>query len=207
MDSDIQNVYDNIAKDFDRTRYKIWPEIEKFINNLEPNSLVGDIGCGNGKNMLVSRKDLMFKGMDLSSEFVKICLSKELDVINGNILNIPFENNYFDHTMSVAVIHHLHDKKDRIKAITELLRITKQNGTIFIYVWAFEQPIETRNKFNSSDEMVPYTTLSGQTYHRYYHLYKQNELYDEIKEIKEYNYDIIMFGYERGNWYATIKKI
>jgi hypothetical protein len=64
--------------------------------------------------------------------------------------------------------------------------------------------------------MVPYTTLSGQTYdryhryhryHRYYHLYKQNELYDEIKEIKEYNYDIIMFGYERGNWYATIKKI
>lgn len=206
MDSDIQNVYDNIAKDFDRTRYKIWPEIEKFINNLEPNSLIGDIGCGNGKNMMPSRKDLIFKGMDLSTEFVKICCSKGLDVINGNILNIPFEDNYFNHTMSVAVIHHLYDKKDRIKAITELLRITKTNGTIFVYVWALEQPKETKNKFNSTDEMVPYTTLSGKTYHRYYHLYKQNELYDEIKEIKEYNYNIIMHGYERGNWYLIIKK-
>jgi alkylated DNA repair protein alkB family protein 8 len=66
MDLDIQNVYDNIAKDFDRTRYKIWPEIKKFINNLDSNSLVGDIGCGNGKNMLPIRKDLIFKGIDLS---------------------------------------------------------------------------------------------------------------------------------------------
>lgn len=205
--TDIQYVYDNIAEDFNRTRYKIWTSVEKFINSLEPHSLIGDIGCGNGKNMLPNRKDLKFKGMDLSNEFVKICCSKGLDVINGNILNIPFEDNYFDHTMSVAVIHHLQNKIDRIKAITELLRITKQNGTIFVYIWAYEQPNEAKNKFNTCDEMVPYTTLSGKIFQRYYHLYRQNEIECEIEEIKDYNYNIIKNGYERGNWFVIIKKL
>ena len=207
MDKDIEIVYDNIAIDFDRTRYKIWPAVNKFLNILPANTSIGDIGCGNGKNMILGRQDLKYKGMDLSDEFIKICLQKNLDVLKGNILMIPYEDEHFDNSMSIAVIHHLENKNDRIKAITELLRITKKNGMIMVYVWAFEQPSESKNKFNSCDELVPYKTLSGDIYHRYYHLYQHYELEKEINQITTYNFTIHESGYERGNWYVIIHKL
>jgi SAM-dependent methyltransferase len=204
---DIHEVYDNIAHDFDRTRFQVWPIIKKFINSLPANCTIADIGCGNGKNIDLSRKDINYKGMDISSEFVKICIKKGLDVIQGNILNIPFENNQFDNSMSIAVIHHLFDRMDRVKAISELLRITKKDGFVLLYVWAFNQPEKSKRKFSSYDEMVPYKTISGEIYYRYYHLYQENELESEVIEVKDYNCDIIESDYEYGNYYVIIKKL
>jgi ubiquinone/menaquinone biosynthesis C-methylase UbiE len=210
MDKDIQQVYNSIALDFDRTRYKIWPAVNSFLNMLNSDITLGDIGCGNGKNMMLGRTDIAYKGIDLSDEFVKICQQKGLDVIKGNILNIPYEDNYFDNTMSIAVIHHLQNRTERIKAITELVRVTKYSQYIMIYVWAFEQPEEAKNKFDTQDEMVPYKTINGDIHYRYYHLYKKDELEAEVKEIiesKKYNIEIHKSGYERGNWYVIIKKL
>lgn len=204
---DIQHVYDNIASDFDKTRYQIWPQIKKFLNNLPINCSVADIGCGNGKNMNLTRSDIKFKGMDLSNEFVKICLSKNLDVIQGNILDIPFHSDSFDNSMSIAVIHHLQSRNDRIKAISEILRITKSGGKILLYVWAFKQPSESKRQFTSYDEMVPYKKKNGEIHYRYYHLYQENELESEISEIKDYNFNIIESGYEYGNYYVILVKI
>lgn len=207
MDKDIQQIYDNIAYDFDRTRFQVWPVIKKFIGSLCSKCYLADIGCGNGKNIDLSRKDIKYKGMDISSEFVKICIEKGLDVIQGNILNIPFKNNEFDNAMSIAVIHHLFERTDRIKAITEIIRIIKKDGLILLYVWAFNQPEKSKRKFTSYDEMVPYKTKDGETYYRYYHLYQQNELESEVNEIKEYEHEIVESGYEYGNYYVIIKKL
>jgi tRNA (uracil-5-)-methyltransferase TRM9 len=162
--------------------------------------------------------------MDLSNEFVKICISKGLNVIQGNILNIPFDDASLDNAMSIAVIHHLEKRADRITAIKELLRITKIGGEILIYVWAFEQPIESKRQFLTTDEMVPYKTKSGEIYYRYYHLYQQGELESELNEINIYNcdydykiskpgydydydYEISKSGYDYGNYYIIIKKV
>ncbi len=41
--------------------------------------------------------------------------------------------------MSVAVLHHLSTIERRQKAISELIRVTKPGGKIFIEVWAKEQ--------------------------------------------------------------------
>ena len=206
LDENIEYVYDNIAYDFDKTRYNVWPVIRKFLQNIPINSIVGDIGCGNGKNMLLIRNDIKFKGIDLSKEFVKICIKKGLDVIQGNILDIPFTSDSLDHCISVAVIHHLKNEQDRIKGIEEILRITKKNGNILLYVWAFLQPENSYRKFKSYDELVPYKTKSGDIFYRYYHLYKENELENEIKQITKYNYEIKKSGYEHGNYYVIIEK-
>jgi SAM-dependent methyltransferase len=206
MDTTIQQVYDIIAIDFDRTRYQVWPIIKKFIDSLRIGCLVGDIGCGNGKNIYLSRKDIKYKGIDLSSEFVKICINKGLDVVQGNILDIPFQDSMLDNSMSIAVIHHLSERTKRIKAISEIMRVTKSNGLILLYVWAFFQPENSKRKFNSHDEMVPFKTLSGETYYRYYHLYEPGELESEINETK-YKYNIIESGYEYGNYYTIIQKL
>ncbi|KAK4049912.1 tRNA methyltransferase, has a role in tRNA modification [Microbotryomycetes sp. JL221] len=42
-------VYDLIAQDFSRTRHSRWPFVERFLDSLEPGSIVLDAGCGNGK--------------------------------------------------------------------------------------------------------------------------------------------------------------
>ena len=58
---------------------------------------------------MVYRDDCEFYGRDFSIELVKICKSKNLNVVSGNVLNIPYKNDMFDNTLCIAVIHHLSD--------------------------------------------------------------------------------------------------
>jgi ubiquinone/menaquinone biosynthesis C-methylase UbiE len=200
---EIKEVYNNISNDFSKTRYSVWSGVKEFLDNIPSNSNVADIGCGNGKNMLY-RNDLQFKGIDISSEFIKICKKRLLNVIEGSILEIPFNDNYFDYTISIAVIHHLKTEEERIKAITELIRITKPDGKILIYVWAFEQPLNSKRQFVSSDVLVPFVTKNG-IYNRFYHVYKKYELENEVSKIDS-NCKIINCFYELGNWVMIIQK-
>ena len=66
-------------------------------------------------------------------------------------MNIPFTSNFVDHSISIAVIHHLQEKKERINAIQELIRITKSGGSILIYVWAFNQPENSKRNANYTE--------------------------------------------------------
>lgn len=45
----VYDVYEKIAPHFSNTRYKPWPKVEQFMNEIEKGSFVADIGCGNGK--------------------------------------------------------------------------------------------------------------------------------------------------------------
>ena len=200
----IEMVYNMIAGDFDNTRYKAWPSIADFIDTFSLDHNNADIGCGNGKNMLY-KKDLKFRGIDISDEFVKICKNKFLDVTKGNILSINFATEEFDNVICIAVIHHLEKQSDRIKAIQEIHRICKNGGNFMIYVWAFEQPLTQKRHFATQDELVPYKKINGDIFNRYYHLYVKNELENEIT-MSQIKFKEIFSGYERGNWYVKIKK-
>ena len=199
-----KSTYNAIAKEFSNTRYRVWKKVGEFLDSIPAETLNADIGCGNGKNMRY-RSDIKFLGLDLCENFVKICLDSNLDVIQGNILDLPFESNYFDNTISIAVIHHLKTVEERIKAIDELIRITKIGGKILIYVWAFEQPEHARRKFETQDVLVPFKLKnSSESFDRFYHVY----LYGELeKEIRNVNVELIQVGYEEGNHYVIIKKI
>ena len=121
-DKNVKDVYNYIAKEFDNTRYRPWSCVENFLDKVPEKSSIGDIGCGNGKNMLY-RTDCYNYGCDFSSELVDICLEKNLNVIEGDILEIPFEDNQFDYTICIAVIHHLSNYERRHKSINELVRL------------------------------------------------------------------------------------
>lgn len=195
---DIKTVYNNISKEFSRTRYKVWPQVGEFIDSLPTNSFNGDIGSGNGKNML-HRKDVRFIGLDVSEEFIKICQEKKLEVVNGSILNIPFTDKSLDNSICIAVIHHFKEREDRIKAIKELLRVTKNN--ILIYVWAFEQPEGTIRKFTQQDSLVPFHSRTSGIYYRFYHVYKEKELEEEVLDAEG---KIVKSYYDNGNWCVII---
>ena len=180
----VADTYNHIAQDFSntRTKYNIWQSVRNFIEGLPAESLVADIGCGNGKNMQLRHDELEYIGMDISEEMVTICQTRGFNVVHGDILKIPFADNSVDACISIAVIHHLTTRAERIAGIRELIRITKPGGKILIYVWAFEQPESSKRKFTSHDEMVPFTNKDGTKHYRYYHLYTDGELLGEVME-------------------------
>tara|TARA_A100001037_G_scaffold45808_1_gene37057 strand:- start:29930 stop:30547 length:618 start_codon:yes stop_codon:yes gene_type:complete len=201
-DVHVKDIYNKIANEFDNTRYRPWSCVESFLGDVPVNSSIGDIGCGNGKNMLF-RKDCINHGCDFSSGLVNICNKKGLNVINGDTLNIPFSDNSFDYTLSIAVIHHLSTEEKRKRAISELIRVTKPNGKILVLVWALEQPETSRRKFTQQSNMVDWKDKKGNILgKRYYYVFKENELEslvdDKTKIIKKFN--------EVGNWGVVIQK-
>lgn len=208
----VHEVYDEIALHFNDTRAYIWPGVKDFLFDMEKNSLVYEVGCGNGRNLLY-RDDCVFYGGDICLNLLNICKSKsnfELQVVDQ--MDIPFRSNMFDYSMSIAVLHHLSSYERRMKALEEIIRITKPGGQILIQVWAKEQPENSRRKFEKQDILVPYkinwipkNKKQKMDFKRYYHVFVQNELKDMIKKFK--NIKIIKSYYEVGNWCMVFEKI
>lgn len=220
----VHQVYQDIASHFSDTRYKPWPIVEKYLNDLAIGSLGVDIGCGNGKYLNVN-KNIFIIGSDRSSELIKIAQDKtngQVAVADG--LAVPFPHYCFDFAISIAVIHHFSTRQRRIEAIEELLKLLKPEGTALIYVWALEQKNSRRgwDEGMNQDVMVPWVLNEKKKKKqaisqspeekddekenvklRYYHLYKKGELEQDIA----YAFGtVVNQGYEKDNWWAIVKR-
>jgi len=199
-------IYNEIANEFDNSRYRVWPCVKKFLDTCKSSNTILDIGCGNGKNMLY-RNDLILKGIDFSHKLVSICKNKGLDVIEASMTNIPFEDNTFDGAIAIASYHHLSNDIERKQALYEIYRILKINASILIVVWAIEQPADSKFNFTKSNEIVIWKSVndSNIVYNRYYHIYAEKELAEEISRLKP-EFNIIYEYLEKGNWIICLRK-
>ena len=203
----VEQVYDKIAAHFDVSRQRVWGSVKLFLNSLSAKSSVLDIGCGNGKNMLF-RKDLIMQGIDISNEQVKICQKKNLTASVASMTNLPFPHNTFDNMLCIATYHHLDNDIERQTSLKEMYRCLKPNGQILITVWALEQHSDSTFRFSKSDELVPWTTQSGETFYRYYHIYRKDELLEEINRLyPAFLNEKTQVGWELGNWYIILTKL
>jgi ubiquinone/menaquinone biosynthesis C-methylase UbiE len=220
----VYEVYDKIATHFSHTRYKPWPKVAEFLNSLPPNSLVADIGCGNGKYMDVNPNIYMY-GTDRSGNLLEIVRDKiqGSQVFTAESLYLPIRSNFFDAAISIAVVHHFSNDLLRIKAIKEIARVIKQGGKFLIYVWAMEQK---EKKFEHQDNFVPWhlqnkweNNVQVQSlgpdivkdeksdcivYQRYYHVFKQGELEKLIEQIDGLHIETSYF--DHANWCCVVTK-
>jgi SAM-dependent methyltransferase len=180
----------------------MWKYVKIFLDSVPPHSIVGDLGCGSGRNMYY-RSDLKFIGCDGSVELVKICQSDGLDVVHSNILNMPFADESFDYTICIAVLHHLSTFERRSKALNEMLRVLKPGGKMLLSVWSYEQEEDSKRKFDLGDNMVSWEISTGEIKDRYYYIFSKDTLIDFL-EINKIVYTE-MFN-EKGNWYVIIQK-
>ena len=134
----VHKVYDKIAEHFASTREKPWPNVVKFLNGLDSNSLVLDVGCGSGR-YLKARSDLCIVGCDRSSSLIDICNGKHPFVLVCDGLLLPWKSGHFDACICIAVIHHYFTEERRKRAIREILRVLRGGGRALVYVWASEQ--------------------------------------------------------------------
>ena len=165
-------------------------------------SLVYDIGCGNGRNML--NKNLNFIGVDNCKNFIKICTNKNLNVIDANIINIPLKSNSADAIICIAVLHQLSNDLNRLRALTEMKRLVKPGGKILLSVWSINQPKKTRRTFNNYGNNIVLWNNYGRIYERYYYIFKLEEIKDLFKKA---GLQMINYKYDCGNEIFTLMKI
>ena len=193
----VHNVYNNIANHFSDTRVKPWSSIKFFLESLSESSILVDVGCGNGKNMGISRG--INYGCDICDNLLEIAKSKGHNVIKGDMLSLPYPDLFADVVINIAVLHHLSTEERRLKAIGEMLRILKINGLLMIYVWAKKEG-QTNN-----DLFVGWTSKDQKTeYKRFYHFFEQKEL--ENLCLMAGNCSIEKSYLDKENWGIILKK-
>jgi tRNA (uracil-5-)-methyltransferase TRM9 len=173
--------YKNIAKQFSNKRQYQWTWITYFIKSNVKNSLILDVGCGNGRNM--NYQDYKFIGIDNCEEFVKICKDDGKNVLLSNMTNIPFTDGYFDAIISIASFHHLNNDTDRNQCLQELQRLLKYNGKVLLSVWSIDQHHNKKLNFNYGDNYIPWKNNKGEILKmRYYYIFKLDELSNLLKK-------------------------
>ena len=195
----IQEVYDEIAEVFSKTRRALWPGVRKFLDSIPPNSKILDLGCGNGKYLSYRAKDCTMYGCDTCIPLIRIAREKHPKalIIHADGTSLPYSDNFFDAVMSIAVIHHLPLKAQRTSFVEEMLRVVRPGGKLLITVWATEAQKPTWTPMGDNDYIVPWN--GKESHDRFYHLYTK----EEAQTIFPHNHTI---EWECNNWYITATK-
>ena len=187
------SVYDIISEDFSRTRYKMWPSVIKFLDNLRHKYIL-DVGCGNGKNQTIHSKDILFESCDLS-KLCQITQKRFNNVSIANMTHLPYRSNSFDACICIAAFHHLDTIESRHMCLREIKRILRESGQCIITVWV-------PDKYKESEAMIPWTLKkegSIEIVHRYYHIFTKDELFNLISTY----FVILKIEYQKENWNVT----
>lgn len=194
----VKNIYEEIADQFKVTRVYTWPWIKKFINDLSNNSMIYDIGCGNGRNMIFDNHTMI--GIDNCKKFIEMCLNNNKLAIYANMTNINLPNNSADAIICIASFHHLSNYENRIKSLNEMKRLIKPHHKILLSVWSINQPSKTKVTFNNYGNQI---VLWNHKYKRFYYIFK----IDEIKLLfKIVGLIILDYKYDCGNEIFTLTK-
>lgn len=210
----VHEVYESIAEHFSGTRYKPWPIVSRFLQALPCGAVGLDVGAGNGKYLPVNR-DVFILASDRSPSLMRIAACHEPHAaVVADGLALPHMAGTFDFAISIAVVHHLSTRDRRIQGIREILRLLRNGGQVLVYVWALEQKDSRRgwDKGDEQDVLVPWVTkVAGTasasdttTYHRYYHLYREGELEEDIRSAGGI---VVEAGYEKDNWWAVARPL
>ncbi|OII73936.1 Ymb4 methylase [Cryptosporidium ubiquitum] len=157
----VHEIYETMAEHFSHTRGIPWPKVKNFVSSFGPGSLLLDVGCGNGRFMdCVKDSKVFFMGTDRCKSLLESARTRNpnLQVFVDNCMKLNIRSGTFDGIICIAVLHHLSTPERRIQAVSELIRCLRRNGTLLIYVWAFEQKKGTvgSRSFSSKDTMVPW---------------------------------------------------
>jgi ubiquinone/menaquinone biosynthesis C-methylase UbiE len=94
-----------------------------------------DAGCGSGR-YVQAMLDLGAKkvvGVDLNTDVAKKAInSDKVELIEGDIRKIPFDDGSFDFVCCNGVLHHTENPDDILK---EFKRLLKKEGCLFLYVF------------------------------------------------------------------------
>lgn len=134
-------------------------------NRFQQNHSIADIGCGMGRNLpYFLHENYSVFGIDINPEAIEYCQNLAAQFNSaatfklGSGLEIPAETNSFNWVFSSAVLHFAASIAEFKTQFSELVRITKPNGIIFIRLASsigiehLIQPTKNKDVFLLPDE-------------------------------------------------------
>ena len=110
--------------------------IEKY---LQPGMRIMEIGAATGRySHALARKGYQVDAVELVEHNIEIFKQNTIDgenitITQGNAVNLSaFENDTYDITLLLGPMYHLFTEEDKLKALSEAIRITKKDGIIFV---------------------------------------------------------------------------
>jgi ubiquinone/menaquinone biosynthesis C-methylase UbiE len=152
--------------------------VEEFLKNKKGKIL--DLGSGAGRHLLKTKGKLYL--VDFSDKMIKLAKKRakqkniNAEFFVADASKLPFEDNYFDSAISIAVIHCITTKSKREKAIKELYRVLKPKAQAIVAVWN----INSKRFKNAPKEKYVGWRDKGK---RYYYLYDEKEIHDLFKKV------------------------
>lgn len=112
--------------------------IHEFLNKLTKPKIL-EVGAGTGRySIALAKEGYSVTAIELVEHNIDILKSKlkgnePIEVFQGNALDLSkFNDNTFDITLLLGPMYHLYSKEDKIKALQEAVRVTKQGGYIMV---------------------------------------------------------------------------
>lgn len=145
----------------------------KYIDRyLKKGMNVLDIGAGTGRySFVIAEKGNQVDAIELVQRNVDIFKAKinnieNITVRQGNALNLSFlEDSSYDITLVLGPMYHLYSRDDKLKALSEAIRVTKPNGTIFIaYCISDASIIDYGFKRGNIDDLIEKNMLDTENF-------------------------------------------
>jgi ubiquinone/menaquinone biosynthesis C-methylase UbiE len=124
--------------------------IDAFVrlSKLPDGARVADLGCGSGAfTDLVARAGYSVVGLDLSPKLVEVGRAKYpgLELVEGDLENLPFASESFDGALLAGVVHHFPDPS---RCAAEVFRVLRSGGRFVAFdpnrrnpaMWLYRDP-------------------------------------------------------------------
>ena len=196
-----ENIWDKIANPWKVFRDEPFEGVVEFLKNKKGNIL--DLGCGSGRNFVKIEGKIY--GVDFSKRIIEMARERaedkgiDVELLKSEVYELPFEDNFFDGAIFIAVIHCIDHEEKRREALKQLYRVLKKGAEAMITVWSRN---EERIKNKPKEAMIPWT-VNGKKYMRYYYIYDKKEFEDLLKSV---GFKIVSIKEDR-NIVAIVKKI
>ncbi|CAG2106256.1 unnamed protein product [Medioppia subpectinata] len=113
---------------------------EFLFEEFEIGNCVLDVGCGDGKYLNL-KSDIVVIGLERCCEWFcndlvkcKNIYAGDKQLITGDVMYLPFRDDFFDGVLCSGVLHHVSTVERRVKALREITRILKIGGKILLTV-------------------------------------------------------------------------
>lgn len=141
----IQELFDSIAPYYDLMNlvmtaglWRYWQWVFRRRMNLKPGQQVLDVACGTGDLTFMAANQVEEQGhvtgLDLSAQMLDIARHKakqrglrNVELVEGNALQLPFEDNRFDAVITGFAMRNVADVD---QAVAEMARVTRPGGRV-----------------------------------------------------------------------------
>lgn len=112
--------------------------VEECLSGIDAPSIL-EIGAGTGRySVTLAKRGLRVTAVELIDHNIEVLKSKldgsePIEVYKGNALDLSvLPDESFDLTMLLGPMYHLYTREDKLKALSEAVRVTKPGGRILV---------------------------------------------------------------------------